>query len=259
MMKHRALFLGLGLVALLSLSAREVNAAPMTLVVELNGNVVYSINGPTTGSSANQAVTANTTNLNNAMGTSGYVWTGLQGASNFPGSTIPNVGGYVSTSGNVSFQGGTGGTLTIFVYEGGFTTPASGTGNSLKSSAGATISGADSSATTVETGKFNDSATPTPLTVSAPPLSFTGTDSDAHSGNSSASLPPWVGTFTLTNMTTIHLTKPGASNSNDVFTATTSVLPGMVVPEPASLVMMVTGMPLPLVVMGLLRRRRAAA
>ena len=31
------------------------------------------------------------------------------------------------------------------------------------------------------------------------------------------------------------------------------------VPEPASIIMMLTGMPLPLVVMGLLRRRRAAA
>jgi hypothetical protein len=31
------------------------------------------------------------------------------------------------------------------------------------------------------------------------------------------------------------------------------------IPEPASVVMMLTGMPLPLVVLGLLRRRRAAA
>jgi hypothetical protein len=37
------------------------------------------------------------------------------------------------------------------------------------------------------------------------------------------------------------------------------VLPGTSIPEPASLVMMLTGMPLPLVVLGLLRRRRAAA
>jgi hypothetical protein len=32
-----------------------------------------------------------------------------------------------------------------------------------------------------------------------------------------------------------------------------------VIPEPASLILMLTGMPLPLVVMGLIRRRRAAA
>jgi hypothetical protein len=250
MMKHRGLFLGLGLVALFSLSAREVNAAPMTLVVELNNVVVFSING----SADNQAVTANTTNLNNAMGTSGYVWSGLSGSSNFPGDNT--VGGFVTTNGNVSFQGGTGGTLTIIVFESGFTGPASGAGNDLQSTSAATITGADSSSLHQETGTFTDSAS---NSVSLVNQQFNGGTSAAQSDTQSTGLNPWVGSYTLMNTTVLNLATGSANSpSNNVFTATTSVLPAGV-PEPASLIMMVTGMPLPLVVMGLLRRRRAAA
>jgi len=54
-----------------------------------------------------------------------------------------------------------------------------------------------------------------------------------------------------------------ASNpATDQFQASTTVSPmsgGQAVPEPGSVVLMLTGMPLPLVVLGMLRRRRAAA
>jgi hypothetical protein len=50
--------------------------------------------------------------------------------------------------------------------------------------------------------------------------------------------------------------KGSAAASTDQITVSTKFVSA--IPEPASLVMMLTGMPLPLVVLGLLRRRRAA-
>ena len=48
------------------------------------------------------------------------------------------------------------------------------------------------------------------------------------------------------------------SSPTDGFTGSVRVT-GTAVPEPASMVMFMTGMPLPLVLVGLLRRRRRAA
>lgn len=66
--------------------------------------------------------------------------------------------------------------------------------------------------------------------------------------------------YALTDTFTIIIKGNGSSTApaHDNFqgSVTISATP---VPEPASLVMLVTGMPLPLVVLGLLRRRRAAA
>jgi hypothetical protein len=260
MMKHRGLFLGLGLAALLGLSAREVSAAPMSLTVELNGTSIYSVGG------SNTAVTANVGNLNTLLNGTGYSFSSLSGSSNYPGDTNPTVGGYVSNSGNLTFApGGTGGTLTIIVNETGFQEPASGAGEVLVGAATANYSGAAAGSASPLTptyqqfmGTFVDAV---PSTVNTPTITqvANGTASDDHSGSASAPLPLYVTPYSLTNTTTINLTSaaPGNSSSNDVFTGKTSVV--TMVPEPASLVMMVTGMPLPLVVMGLLRRRRAAA
>lgn len=250
MKKHRGLWLGLGLAALLSLAAGEAQAATMTLTVYLDGTSIYGKTGTDT------AVTADTTTLNSNLNGTGYTFTNLGGSSNSPGTATSDVGGYITQTGDVSFtSGGTGGTLMIVVTEGGFTAPASGTGNTLQSTGTATFNGATTSSTQTVLSNFTDSGS---VNVNAPLITQTASTTAAQSATTTASLGSYVTPYTLTNTTTItlgalHSSSPGT----DSFTATTSVLAA--VPEPASLIMMVTGMPLPLVVMGLLRRRRAAA
>jgi hypothetical protein len=251
MKKHRMLLLGLGVFALLGPSAREGRAETLTLTVFLNNVNIFSVTG------GPQAVTANPAALNAALAGSGYTFSSLSGSSDFPGTTGPT-GGYVSDAGNVSFTGGTGGTLKIVVSEAGFTAPASGGANTLTGAATAIYSGAANTSTQTYVGNFTDSGAinvNTPLIVQ----NSTGGVSNPHANTVFANVPPYLLTYTLTNTTTINLTPANASNphANDVFTGKVSIV--AITPEPASLIMMVTGMPLPLVVMGLLRRRRRAA
>jgi len=268
MKKHRGLFLALGLTALFGLSAREARAEAMILTVSLNGTSIFSATGPTTGPNAHQAVsvtTAGLTVLNGDLSGTGYSFSSLGGASNNPGTSGP-VGGFISDSGNVSFApGGSGGVLTITVSEVGFTAPSSGTSATLTSAATANYSGAGAGGAgptpTYQTysGMFSDSSLP-PVTATTPLITqlANGTASDQHSASTSTPIAPYLTPYSLTSATNIDLTASSSSPSNDVFTGKTSVVSASV-PEPASLVMMLTGMPLPLVVMGLLRRRRRAA
>jgi hypothetical protein len=262
MMKHRGLFWSLGLIAALAMSAREANASPMSLTVYVDGGVVYSTSGDDT------SVTADTVALNSALNGTAYSFTGLSGASNFPGTSGP-VGGFISVAGNISYDPAIGGTDTIKIVfsEGGFTSPSAAPGNQLVSTATANYSGtspgtASPLGPTYQTydGAFADSSSPQ-VTATTPTITLlsTGGAADNHTDASSSPLGQYVTTYTLTGTLNINMNASSASPSNNVFTAKTSVLPALVTPEPASLVMMVTGMPLPLVVMGLLRRRRAAA
>jgi hypothetical protein len=257
MKKHRKIFLGLGLAALFGLSAPGARAETMTLSVFLNGSStpLYTISGTAQGVSAEVSAL----NANLATAGTGYSFSSLAGASDFPGSTGAT-GGYVSDAGNLTLAPGTtGGTLTIVVTEGGFTAPSSGTTNTLTGAATSIFSGAATASTQTFNGNFVDNSSVN-VTTPTTTQSSTGALSNVHGTSTSASVPVYVLPYTLTNTTTISLATAGSSsNANDVFTGKTSIVAATVVPEPASLVMMVTGMPLPLVVMGLLRRRRAAA
>jgi hypothetical protein len=247
MMKHRGLILALGLTALLGLSARETRAANMTLDVIYGGSTFQFTGGA-------NAVTANLTVLNGDLAGSGYSFTSLGGSSN---NGFATTNAFVADSGTLQFSaGGTGGPLTIIVTEGGFTAPASGASNTMKSTQGATFTNTTSSTSQSDVGNFNDGhAVDQSLPTS--PMTLFGTTSNSQSASNSSGLPTYVVPFTLTTTTTISM---GAVSSpaSDVFTSTTSVS-APIVPEPSSLILTLTGMPLPLVVMGLLRRRRAAA
>jgi hypothetical protein len=260
MSKHRGLFLALGLTALIGLTAREAGAASMTLTVSLNGTQIYTVTG------TQQAVSAVTTTLNSDLSGTGYTFSSLSGASNNTGTSAL---GFISDSGNLSFTpGGSGGVLTISVAEAGFTAPVGGGGATLTSTSTANYSaaqaGTDSTTPSYDnyTGMFTDSTSPTPVTATTPliVLPANGGQADNHTLANSVPIPPYIVPYTLTSTTTIDLTSPAGATSpaNDVFTGKTSVV-SAAVPEPASIVMMLTGMPLPLVVMGLLRRRRRAA
>jgi len=249
MMKHRGLLLALGLTALLGLSARETRAANMTLEV-IYGGSTFTFTG------TQNAVSPSLTVLNGDLVGSGYTFTGIGGSSNNGFSTSS---AFVTDSGTLQFtSGGTNGPLTIVVTQGGFTAPASGASNTMMSTQGATFTGTTAASSQSDVGNFTDSGAVNQNLPTSPSTLF-GTTSMSQIANATAGLPAYAIPFTLTTTTTINLTAASsASPGNDVFTSTVQVM-AQVVPEPASMIMMLTGMPLPLVVMGLLRRRRAAA
>lgn len=250
MSRPRGLLLCLGLAAMLGLMTSEARAGTLTLSVfagtDTTAPAIYSIVGGTT------AVTADTGILNGNLAAAGfgaYSFTNLGGSSNNPGSTTIGVGAFILTSGNlVATPGGSGeGTpITVVLFEDGFTLPANGA--TLEDTATANIAGA--TGTMDSTGIFADA---TSTTVTTPTASLTSSGI----ATTSAPLGAYVTPFTLDSQTTLTLTAagstlPGSNGFSQKIVVTA-------IPEPASLVMMLTGMPLPLVVLGLLRRRRAAA
>jgi hypothetical protein len=145
-----------------------------------------------------------------------------------------------------------------------FTTP---TGNQgfLTQSSSATWS------LTTTPGMQNFQSWWTPGTVAPPPtgttpgqqtIVITASPTGTSSGSSSTpggptALPGYTTPYTLFAQATILISgndKP--SNASDAAQGTATVT---AVPEPASLVMLLTGMPVPLVVLGMLRRRKAMA
>lgn len=252
MSRLRGLLFSLGLAAMAGLMAGEARSETLTLSVfagtDTTAPAIYSTVGGAT------SVAADTTILNGALAGAGfgaYSFNGLTGSSNNPGSTEVGTGAFILTAGTlIVTAGGSGeGTpITVTLTEGGFTLPSN--GPTLSDTATANIGGATGSQSS--TGVFTDAlgasvATPTGL------LTASGSET------TSSPLGAYMTPYTLDSQTTLSLTSvsrnplvPGANG----FTQLVSV---GAIPEPASLVLMLTGMPLPLVVLGLLRRRRAAA
>src|SRR5262249_51216615 len=97
---------------------------------------------------------------------------------------------------------------------------------------------------------FNATNTPTLTSTS------TGTQLQSYSPSNNLVVGPIASGFSLDNSATLTMTgsTPGPGTTDQFAVAAT--LPAA--PEPASLILMLTGLPLPLVVVGLLRRRAAA-
>jgi len=255
MSRLRGLFFSLGLAALTGLMASEAQAETLTLSVFAGTDTtvapIYTVTGGATAVSANVGV------LNSDLAGAGfgaYTFSNLGGLSNNPGSVQVGVGAFIQTTGGMSITAGGSGEgtpITIVLTEGGFTLPPA--APTLSDTATGNMGGLTSSSQT-DSGQFTDSSTPTPKTVNTPSNVLTSSGI----ATTSATLGAYVVPFTLNSVTTLSLdaassTLPGSDGfSNRVFVASS-------VPEPASIVMMLTGMPLPLVVLGLLRRRRRAA
>jgi hypothetical protein len=253
MSKLRGLFFSLGLVAMTGLMAGDVRAETLTLSVYagLDTTVapIYSVTG-TNATGVTAAVGTLNTDLAGA-GYSAYSFTNLGGSSDNPGSM--STGAYILTTGILTVtSGGSGAStpITVVLTEGGFTLPPN--SSSLSDTATSNVGGASDSSQ-ISTGMFTDNAGTTTTT----PTGMLGTSGGTET--TTTPLATYVTPFTLTSVTTLSLdpsssSLPGSNGfSQKVFTGA-----GTAVPEPASLVMMLTGMPLPLVLLGLLRRRAAA-
>jgi hypothetical protein len=248
MKKHRGLFLALGFAALIGLSAGEARAENVTLVLSWTGGsltIDQTSAFAQAGSSAN-LLTVNTDLLNGFLSSNGsnYTFSELGASSNNPGDPT----GSILRETGTAILSGTGGdsTITVHALQDSFTSP-SGTGT-LQSTSTANFTDVPTG-TSVSNSSLDATLTPT-ITYTS-----TGIDLNSHSDGNSVAATGSASGYTLDNTTVISLT--GGPTASDQFSVAAKFTSNAI-PEPAGLVMMLTGMPLPLVVIGLLRRRAKA-
>ncbi len=224
------------------------------MTIATNGHTI-TVAGSLVSSSSSTSFQVNTTTLNSLLATDGsaYQFSALGVSSDWSGST-GSQGASLQTSGGLFvLTGGTGvtGALTITVSEDGFLAP-TGKNGSLESTSIANFTNTTAGDKDASTSSYQ--GTPGTILVST----STGPVANDYSPNHSDSIGTVSSGYTLGNLLAISLTKNTTSEAQLGFSGTAQVFAASV-PEPASLVMMLTGMPLPLVVLGLLRRRRRAA
>jgi hypothetical protein len=151
--------------------------------------------------------------------------------------------------------------IVITTTHDSYTTPTGTTATLSQSTSGTYTYTNVPSSQTFQSWENPGSAPFTPAGNTAGLQSFPMTASGMATRSGSASTPtdhtfsPFVTPYTLTNQITINITgNDSANNASDQFQGSTTI---MAVPEPASLVMFLTGMPVPLMVLGMLRRRKA--
>jgi hypothetical protein len=151
--------------------------------------------------------------------------------------------------------------ITITTFNNGYTQPVGPQGTIQTSSSG-TYTFAPGGTQTYQ-GWYNPT-NPTVPTLSGPnpglqsfAINSTSTTVNSNnSGTASTGFSPFVQPYALTSTLVINVSGNGSSGNNSqvAVQGTTTIT---AVPEPASLVMFLTGMPMPLVVLGMLRRRKA--
>lgn len=262
MRRHRRVFLGLAMSALVGLMTDGARAETITLTITANG-VPIVISGPPGSpaslvtSSTSQSLQINTANLNTALTAAGshYQFSDLGVVSNWPG-TSGTTGAFLKTAGTLILGAGLtpdATPLTIVVTEDGFTAPI-GSNARLTVTSNANYAGAPAGSTQTNTGSYNAVLLNSPLPTGV--LTSTGTNTNNPSGNASVGIGTTTTGFTLDNRLAFSLLSNPSSNAADAFAITAQV---QSVPEPESLALILTGMPVTLVVMGLLRRRRRAS
>ncbi len=236
MKKHRRLLWSLGLSALLGLMAGNAQAGSITLSVDLGGVVIFTA----TSVAPDQTVSANLIALNAALTAHGsaYQFSSLSTNSNYTGGAF----GSLQTNAQINTSGGgtTTATLSIDASQDGFLSPTGVNGYLVSSLA------ANSSITTSGTLAYTSDYQGIPsatLTATAP-----GVDSAMTPPQAVGVIPP---SYSLSNHFSINLADNIGTSVGATGTATLNAIP-----EPASVVMMLTSMPVPFVVMGLLRRNR---
>jgi len=249
MKRQRGFLLSLGLSALLSLTASQAQAGSITLTVDLGGTVIFTATSVAPDMNLSvPALLTSAVNTDLAAAGSIYRFSSLGANSNFSGSAT----GFLQTNGQINIVAGTNtASLSVDTTQSGFLSPI-GPGGTIVSSLGGDYVGVASGTTTYTSDYNGPPLTTTPaLTGTA-----TGGSTSFSSLTPSASIDTIPSGYSLSNHFVISLA-PGSINGSEGFTGSVMV---SAIPEPASLVMLLTGMPLPLaIVFGLIRRRRAEA
>lgn len=265
MKKHRGLFLALGLTALMGLWSGQARAETISISISVNGGPLVDLSafggvGTAQGYNMSGAAIAS---LNSFLTTAGSEYqfgspssgaTLLGGTSNNAGTSA---GGTLVLTGSIESVGSGSSLLTIVESEGGYTAPTGLTGTLFSSSTG-NFSGQAAGA-----GHTASSAFTSDVPVTTPTSTYnvfsTTTDPNGQGSMTNVGVAPVTTLYTLTNTITFGL---GAGTTANPITDTFGVnalVTAAAVPEPSSLVTLLTGIPLPILFMGLLRRRRAAA
>jgi len=250
MTKHRGKLWAFALMAVIGLAAGDARAASISMTIDLSGGPPILVDLFTVGGTATDYGTVNLALLNAALAARGsaYQFSALGGQSNFPGTSAQ---GQLSVSGGIQIVAGTGGDtfLKITETESGFTAPTGPTGTLMSSSTGNFTNQASGAGHTASSS-FNATDTPTYSVLSS------GLTPNPQGGTGSAAVAPVASLYELNNVITFGLTPQAGLNVVDSFGVTATITAA--VPEPASLVTMLMGIPFPLVVVGLLRRRALA-
>jgi hypothetical protein len=257
MTRHRGLTLALGLCALIGLGAREARAESIIMTVEWSGGSLTfdsMVVSPfvLTASSTQLLINTSAVDLYMSSHGSAVVLSNIGATSNFPGG-IPNpLEATLTVQGVLQYSGsGTATSVLITTSESGFTTP-SGEPGTLSNTQSTILA---PTVLPITSGNENVASTASGPGASTGLLATNKIPGDTLSNSAAiASIPS---TYSLGNVLHVDLTgsTPGAGTTAQFQTLTVA----SAIPEPASIILMLTGMPLPLVVLGLLRRRRAAA
>jgi len=252
---RRYLFV-LAVSACVGLIAGEVRAAPISMTIDVTGGSIPVDVFATPGATTYTVDAAGLLGLNAALAALGseYRFISLGGSSNFPGDATQ---GQLVVTGEIHSVGTAGADsfLKLTEVETSFTSP-TGASGTLRSSSTGNFTNQPAGGGQTAQSMFNATATPTYTVLSTGPAVNPG----INGGPVSVGVAPVSTLYTLTNMITFGLAHPAATAPDivDSFGVTATVTANAV-PEPASLITMLTAFPLPLVVVGLLRRRRAVA
>jgi hypothetical protein len=183
---------------------------------------------------------------------SAYQFSALGGDSNWAGAPS---GGILSLHGGIYIPTGvTGSTvLTLTETESGFASPSGSSGGLLMSSSVGNYNDAGPPNSHSASSTLNGSVTAGPYTVPS-----TKTGPDPETGEASIATGPFVTPYTLTNFISFNLIPSATLQPTDGFSVTAKIV-STVIPEPASIVTMTMGLPIPLLGLTWMRRHRARA
>lgn len=231
--------------AVLPVANRAARAESISISIVANGTTIDVDPLILSGATPTFYGTVDLVSLNSALVSAGsaYQFSALGGSSNWSGAST---GGTLTLSGGISIAAGTVGntSLSITETESGFINPSGPSGTLLSSSTG-NFNDAGPGNSHTANSSFNGITTPSYLVASK----ITGPDPEG--GSASAAITSFSTPYTLTNSISFSLT-PSSSGPSDSFGVTAKAT---AIPEPASVVTMLIGLPLPLVGLAWLRRR----
>jgi len=239
-----------GLTAVIGLMAPEARAGTLTMTISWGTHTVTVTPGSALAlpGSSNSNLQVDTASLNSQLNSGGSAFNFSNLGSNSVGKdgSVYPVSGTLNEGGTAAFTNAGGlTTITISAVLDGYTNP---TGNgTLTSGTTALFTNANAGDSQSVSTSFNGATVatwpPPPIAVPSPaPSVFQPT------------IAPKITTMNLSSGYTLDTSLTlSLTSGNDAFGV--SIVAATVVPEPASLVLMLIGMPLPLVVAGLLRRR----
>jgi len=248
MRRHRGFLYGLALMALSAFMASPAEAGSIELSVDLGGTVIF---GPVLSSSPDIAITLSTAQLltlNQDLIAAGsaYRITQLSADSNFSGGST----GFLQINAQIAIgrNGNTSVPLSIDATQSGFLSPLGPNGTITNAVGGSNSNDATGGLT--YTGDFQGTNAATLATT------FPGDGGSFSLSNGPTNIGTVPSGYSLSSHLVVNMGNVPISTLGVTGTTTVSA---QTVPEPASVVMLLTGLPVPLVFMGLLRRRKAKA